>query len=514
MLTTPVMLKGTEQFEQLACRNYALFRWTLTHLPTSNIINTLGAHMAWRAFEQARRHVPAYRHFLSAQHFVEDRSGSLATQFSLIPATDKNNYVRVFSTAERCVGGRIPERHVSVDESSGSTGLPFNWVRSQAEVEHTRRMCSYFHRYYFGERPLFVINAFSMGAWATGVTVGAALGPNGIVKSTGPDVDKILSTLRFFGPTHRYLITGYPPFLKHLIDAADEEGFDWTGYRMVATVGGEGMSEHLRQHLLTRFEKVFSGYGASDLEIGIAGETDLSIGIRQLMVHHPEVRNALIGDDHRVPMLFQYNPLDHYIETNADAELLITINRSLLSPRIRYNIRDEGGTLTFEEVLSRLRTAGIAITALLPKGASAPHLPFVYIFGRRDSTISYMGANIYPEDVEAGLLANHEHAAKVGAFCMELVEEASTGELRPCVHVEVLDGQPSEELARALQHTLRAKLCEINADFRQAVHEDQSAGALKVELHQPGQGPFAQMSGRIKHRYVLEHAGQEGGTRR
>jgi phenylacetate-CoA ligase len=513
MLTTHIILKGTDQFEQLAYRNYALFCWTLTHLPTSNIINTLGASMAWRAFEQARRHVPAYRHFLSAQHFVEDRSGSLDAQFSLIPPTDKNNYVRAFSTAERCVAGRIPARNVIVDESSGSTGQPYNWVRSQAEVEHTRRMCSYFHRYYFGEGPLFIINAYSMGAWATGATVGAALRPNGIVKSTGPDVDKILSTLRFFGPTYRYLITGYPPFLKHLIDSADAQEFDWTGYRMVATVGGEGMSENLRQYLLTRFEKVFSGYGASDLEIGIAGESDLSIGIRQLMARHPTVRQALIGDDHRVPMLFQYNPLDHYIETNADDELLITINRPLLSPRVRYNIRDEGGTLTFEEMVARLRAAGIDSTAMLPKGAMAPRLPFVYVFGRRDSTISYMGANIYPEDVEAGLLANHEYAGKVGAFCMELVEEASTSELRPCVHVEVRDGQPSDELARALQRTLRAKLSEINADFRQAVHEDPSAGELKVELHLPGQGPFAQMHGRIKHRYVLEHAGQQGGTR-
>src|SRR5713226_1225652 len=472
MLTTPVMLKGADQLEQFACRHYALFRWALTHLPTNHAVNTLGAHMAWRAFEHARRHVPAYRHFLSSQHFAQDRSASLDAQFSLIPPTDKHNYVRAFSTAQRCVGGRIPERNVIVDESSGSTGLPYNWVRSQAEVEHTRRMCSYFHRYYFGEGSLFIINAFSMGAWATGGTVGAALGPNGIVKSTGPDVEKMLSTLRFFGPAHRYLITGYPPFLKHLLDSADAQGFDWTGYRMVATVGGEGMSEHLRQYLLTRFDKVFSGYGASDLEIGIAGESDLSIAIRQLMVRSPAVRQALIGDDHRMPMLFQYNPLDHYIETNADDELLITINRPLLSPRIRYNIRDEGATLTFEEMVSRLRTAGIDSSALVPRGATAPHLPFVYVFGRRDSTISYMGANIYPEDVEAGLLSNHDLASRLGAFCMELVEEKATGEVRPCIHVEVTEGLPSDEMANALQQMVCHKLSELSADFRQAMHED------------------------------------------
>jgi phenylacetate-CoA ligase len=100
------------------------------------------------------------------------------------------------------------------------------------------------------------------------------------------------------------------------------------------------MSEHLRQHLLRRFEKILSGYGASDLEVGIAVESDLTIAIRKMIIERPEVRHALLGDEQRHPMLFQYNPLDHYVETNADSELIVTITRPLLSPRIRYNIKD------------------------------------------------------------------------------------------------------------------------------------------------------------------------------
>lgn len=504
MFTPQVTLKTIDQLENLTYHNYALFRWMLANVPAN--VNRLGVQMAWRAFERARRQVPAYSRFLSQQALTEKRHGSLVERFARIPETDKNNYIRVFPTTERCVDGRIPTQHVIVDESSGSTGIPYNWVRSQVEVDHTRRACSYFHRYYFGDESLFVINAFSMGAWATGVTMGAALQPNGVVKSTGPDVEKILQTLRFFGTTYRYLITGYPPFLKHLLDYADAQGFDWKGYHLIATVGGEGMSENLRRYLLRRFEKVFSGYGASDLEIGVAGETELSVCIRQLMEHRADVRDLLLGNEHRLPMLFQYNPLDHYIETNADHELVVTINRQLLSPRIRYNIKDEGGVLTFEDVRAHLRMAGIDITTVLPKGAPLVRLPFVYVFGRRDSTISYMGANIYPEDVEAGLLANREHASTIGGFCMELVEVSETGEMRPCIHVEVTNSELSEELARTLQRTLRDKLYEVNADFRQAVHEDQSAGELKIALHRPGQGPFAQMDGRIKRRYIIEHS--------
>jgi phenylacetate-CoA ligase len=37
-----------------------------------------------------------------------------------------------------------------------------------------------------------------------------------ILKSTGPELEKIEATLRDFGPRYRYLVTGYPPFLKTL----------------------------------------------------------------------------------------------------------------------------------------------------------------------------------------------------------------------------------------------------------------------------------------------------------
>jgi phenylacetate-CoA ligase len=234
----PIPPEIVEYCKNAVYRHYSLFDWSMEHLPTGESLNNLGRQLAWRAFENARREVPAYKRFLEEQGFVDKPGQTIAQRLVRIPTTDKQNYVRAFSTEERCIGGKIPGRDVVVDESSGSTGVPYNWVRSKAEVEYTRHIASYMHRYYFSADPLFIINAFSMGAWATGVTIGAALGPNGIVKSTGPDVEKILSTLRFFGPKYHYLITGYPPFLKHLIDCADAQDFDWQGYRLMGTVGG------------------------------------------------------------------------------------------------------------------------------------------------------------------------------------------------------------------------------------------------------------------------------------
>src|SRR2546426_11836296 len=139
-----------------------------------------------------------------------------------------------------------------------------------------------------------------MGAWATGFNMTLAVNHNGIVKSTGPDIGKILSTMRFLGPGYRYLILGYPPFVKHLLDEGDADRMPWSAYRMQSMVGGEGMTEELRDHLLQRFESVYSGYGATDIEIGMAGESPAQLAIRPPRRGAPDLRPAPFGGDSRV----------------------------------------------------------------------------------------------------------------------------------------------------------------------------------------------------------------------
>ena len=71
-----------------------------------------------------------------------------------------------------------------------------------------------------------------------------------ILKSTRPDIEKIVTTLEQFGPAYRYLICGYPPFLKRLVEC---ERIDLSAYDVSAAVGGEGMSESLRDYMLRAF---------------------------------------------------------------------------------------------------------------------------------------------------------------------------------------------------------------------------------------------------------------------
>jgi phenylacetate-CoA ligase len=475
---------------KLSCATYATFLGVFKLLPPR--------YLAWasevkarKAYYRAVNEVPAYRKFLRG------RSGAA------IPETDKESYIKPYRTDARCIGGTFFHERTMIDESSGSTGTPYNWVRSERERHESHVFVSYFATYCYGRDPWITINAFSMGAWATGINMGLSLQKNGIVKNTGPDIAKILHTLRFFGPQYTYLICGYPPFLKHLIDVADTEGFPFDQYRLFGLAGGEGMSEGLRDYLLRRFRKVFSGYGATDLEIGIAGETPISVAIRRLARDREDVKLALFGSDSRLPMLFQYNPIMHHVEVNEHSEVVFTITRSsLLSPRVRYNVHDVGGVCSTDEMAKRLAAVGVDIDALRREsGDGNVRLPFLWIYGRRDHTISVMGANIYPEDLEQCLYQDTGLAEITNSFCLSLAE-GSNGSVRPRFLFEVSE-EPDAELARRFRESIVPRLVALNADFREAWHEYPDTLVPDIRLYRLGEGPFAGDQGKIKQARLL-----------
>jgi phenylacetate-CoA ligase len=479
---------------------YRPFIWLVSSVPP-RMLAAIGRWRAVRTAADAYRRVPAYRKFLD-EHGVDEN----AFRALDLPPMDKDGYIRRFPIDDRCVGGRLPSRDAAIDESSGSTGTPYNWVRTLRERRTSHIFISHFARYCFGDKPWITINAFSMGAWATGINMGVALERNGVVKNTGPDLDKILNTLEFLGPHRRYLMCGYPPFLKHVIDTARERGFPLGDFSLMALVGGEGMSEGLRDYLSPTFSPVYSGFGATDLEIGIAGETPLSVAIRRAARAEEELRHVVFGADSRLPMLFQYNPLNHQIVVNAEGELVFTIARPrVLSPRILYNIRDEGGVATFLEMEERLRAAGTSVEKILGPAHRKPiRLPFVWVYGRKDSTVSVMGANIYPEDVEQALYDEPELAARTHSFCLSLREDES-GAVRPCFTFEI-QGDVSDRLRAEFETRIPERIRLLNADFRTAVEEHADSVRPVIELYPLGAGPFAADAAKIKQTRIIKVA--------
>ncbi|HEX9549512.1 MAG TPA: hypothetical protein VF971_00310, partial [Candidatus Limnocylindrales bacterium] len=130
-------------------------------------------------------------------------------------------------------------------------------------------------------------------------------------------------------------------------------------------------------------------------------------------------------------------------------------------------------------------------------------LPFVFIYGRRDATISVMGANIYPEDIEAIVYGKPDLARRLQSFLLTGAT-GSDGTPRPAIALELARGAASDDAwAASLVDLFRDGLEALNADFREALHEFPDAMQPVVTVHPIGTGPFAEDAGRIKPRRLV-----------
>ena len=442
---------------------------------TEGVRSRLGMLRARAVAWSAQRDVPAYR------AFVEEHGLRPGMRFEDLPIMDKPGYVQRFPIAATCRGGVLPMRGGVIDESSGSSGTANNWVRGPAERRATRRQIQHAARATFGDRDFIVLNAFALGPWATGMTVSAALGERYLVKSIGPDVGKLRATLELFGPSRPYLICGYPPFLKVLCDS----GFDWSRYEVYAVVGGEGMSEPLRSALERCFTRVISSFGASDLEINIAAENESTIALRR--AYSPALSRDLFGSVQPVPMVFQYDPLDYFLETH-DGDLLVTVNRlACVSPRIRYNLKDRARVLSRRHVATVAADHGLTLPALA--------LPFLFHWGRVEHAVAFYGCKLTPEDLQHALLRIPELAQATEYALHPYEDEAATKRLE--LWIEHATATP------AVETELLRRLAEVNQDFRESIRMVPADCAPRVRIWPPGESPMSRQDPRIKKRYIL-----------
>jgi phenylacetate-CoA ligase len=440
------------------------------------------------AFYNARRTVPAYQEFLK-QHSAEHPKA-----FDAIPPMDKETYIKKWPIEALCQGGRLPLRGAVIDESSGSSGTASNWVRGDAERTATRRLIQYSARSTFGDDSFVLLNCFALGPWATGMNVSMSLVDRCVLKSIGPDVAKVVATLKFLGSKYRYVITGYPPFLKILVDTAD---IDWKQYDVCAVVGGEGMSEPLRAALNKCFRKTISSFGASDLEINLAVETGFTIALRQAIAADPSLGRDLYGQE-PLPMVFQYDPLNCLIESDDERSLLFTINRlENVSPRIRYNIHDRGIVRSMKFVRDILRDRGISLSV----AEQTLELPLLFHWGRQNNAVGFYGCKITPEDIQHVILRVPALGSNVANFALHPFEDADANKrLELWLELESNVAMPeTTDLDAAVWRELAA----VNQDFRESIKMIPAGRSPTIKLFPFGQSPMSGQDIRVKKQYIV-----------
>jgi len=475
------------------------FTIRLIYIPGINKIRTFNSKArAYSEFIKAKKRVPAYKSFLKAHNFSKPSFSGLVPNIHEIPEIDKENYIKKFSIDARCVAGKIPTKNIIIDESSGSSGTATNWVRGLKERKRNAKMIEFGMRTLVGKEPLFIINAFALGPWATGVNVTMSCVSFSKLKSLGPEKEKIENTLKQFGKNHNYVIMGYPPFLKYLVDTSEIE---WDKFNIAFIFGGESMSEGMRDYLFQKgIKKVYSSLGASDLELNISAENDFTISLRKLLRSNQSLQSKILKHTGALPMIFQYNPTDFLIESSDIGELIVTIGRpDYIAPKIRYNIHDRGHTLSLKDLYSILKSLNISLDILAKPQTD---LPLLLHYGRADMTVSFFGANISPTDVNEVIYSIPELSEIVNSYNLSINEDKE-GTKKLIISLEVQKGETTELVdLEKIKTTFFENLSKINQDFREVIKMLPNTSLTVLCFENFGSGSFKENDIRIKAKYI------------
>jgi len=322
-----------------------------------------------------------------------------------------------------------------------------------------------------------------------------------MIKSVGPDRDKVIATMTEFGVDFTYIILGYPPFLKALFD---DTRLDWDQYEIIAGFGGEGISETMRAHIMKHARSVVGSYGASDLEINLAIETDYSVELRRQIASNPVLAARITKQNEYgvLPMVFQFNPYDYLLETNEAGELLVTIARKEnVSPRIRYNIHDRGHVLRLRElkpVLDELGLQHINRHQLLD-------LPLLFLYGRSDMSVDFNGAVVAPDALRDVIAAEAALLDAVENHRLISYEDAR-GDRQLHISLQLTARASADATLNQAQYRsyIMTELRRRNGDFHNAIRTSPEQALPTIAFYDFGTGPFKNDGAKLKNEYVWQ----------
>jgi phenylacetate-CoA ligase len=456
--------------------------------------------------------LPAYQNFLTENN-LNSSDIQTFTDFQNLPLITKDNYLRRHSLPNLCRHGQLASCDF-IAVSSGSTGQPTFWPRFITdEFQIATRFEQIFYDSFAADtRSTLAVVCFALGTWVGGMYTAnccrylASKGYPITLVTPGNNKEEILRVVRELAPHfEQVVLLGYPPFLKDVIDTGIARGIEWQQYGIKWVMAGEVFSEEWRSLVGERVGSTQSCYDSASLygtaDAGVLGnETPLSICIRRFLAQNPEAARSIFGES-RLPTLVQYDPHSRFFEVR-DGTLLFSGNNGI--PLIRYHIADTGGIISYPEMLDILAEWGFNPIAQLQResGEEFPRgirpFPFVYVFGRSQFTVSYFGANIYPENVTVGLEQPTIQKWVTGKFVMQVREDADRDRFLSVV-VELAPGaEASEEKKEAIAASILAQLRRLNSEFANYVPPEYQFP--QIALAPTGDPEYFPIG--VKHRYT------------
>lgn len=371
---------------------------------------------ALRLFHEASKRVPAYKDFLK-KHKVNPSAIKTFKDFASVPAITKDNYLRKYELKDLSWDGTL-EKPLVFTSTSGSTGEPFYFSRSHEVDVQSAIIHELYYKHVSNNQkgPVLVIVCFGMGVWIGGLITYQAfeiIGQKGYpvsIITPGINKEEIFKTLKKLAPNFsEVILTGYPPFLKDIIDESSNRGIDLKKLNIKLLFAAEAFTEKFRDYLLKKIgapNPLLSNmniYGSADIGT-MAFETPLSILIRRIVQKKPKAFENIFGSINKTPTFAQYIPNFTLFEA-PNGEVLVTGDSSI--PLIRYNIGDHGGVYSFKEIVEKLALNKINIykeAKALGIHDKLYQLPFVFVYERMDFSTTLYGLQIYPETIKEVLL--------------------------------------------------------------------------------------------------------------
>lgn len=356
-------------------------------------------------FKKSIQEIPAYQEYVKSIG-IDVRDIETMDDYCRIPIIDKK-YLSGNSRHSLFKEGVLP---VSASCSSGSSGLPTYWFRSEADdlvaAKGYKHLIADVLKIKKEERVLALV-CFAMGSWVAGtLTVDclkliATEGYQLTIFPAGIEREDGLNALRILGPEFdRILIYGYPPLLLDFVKDAHDRNIPM-GEKVSLIPAGDKNSEQWREIIATLAgcpqEQVVSFYGSADA-LYMACETPLTFALKKEALQNPALYQFLFGETHvaSMPGMYQYDEDRLYLEAVND-ELILTIDRTL--PLVRYNLRDRVKLLNHQEMrtaLSRFDFQSKQVFELLDVWKN----PFVIVGSRTDVAVNYYGINIYYDNIK------------------------------------------------------------------------------------------------------------------
>ncbi|MES1023062.1 phenylacetate--CoA ligase family protein [Gloeocapsa sp. BRSZ] len=462
-------------------------------------------------FQEVAANVPAYKAFLAARK-INPASIQTLADYQTLPLLTKENYLRRYSLGDLCRNGQM-EMCDMIAVSSGSTGKPTFWARFITdELQIATRFEQIFYDSFFADtRRTLAVVCFALGTWVGGMYTTnccryvAQKGYPITVVTPGNNKEEIFRVVQELGDAfEQVVLLGYPPFIKDVIDTGISRSIEWQRYQIKLVFAGEVFSEEWRSLVTQRVGAKNPCYDTAALygtaDAGVLGnETPLSICIRRFLANRPDLARNLFGES-RLPTLVQYDPCDRFFEVE-DGTLLFSSNNGI--PLVRYHIADTGGLIPYNTMLEFLAAAGFdPVAALEEYGARGNYfLPFAYVFGRSDFTVSYFGANIYPENVTVGLEQQTIQEWVTGKFVLQVQEDADRNRYLSIVVELAPEVSDTEDKRQAIATSIHAQLLRLNSEFANYVPvEYQMPQIMLAATGDPQYFPVG-----VKHRYTRKN---------